>query len=89
MAVTQHGYLLLADISSYTSFVAGTELEHAQDILSELLEAIITKFNLLIQGEVPFLPNAIKKVFCRFIVRTQLLARWKMDRVGDLIEHAG
>ncbi len=38
---TQHGYLLLADISGYTSFVAGTELEHSQDILSELLEVII------------------------------------------------
>ncbi|MEW6085146.1 MAG: DUF2652 domain-containing protein [Chloroflexota bacterium] len=40
----QHGYLLLADISGYTSFVAGTELEHSQDILSELLEVIIAKF---------------------------------------------
>jgi uncharacterized protein YndB with AHSA1/START domain len=39
---TQHGYLLLADISGYTSFIAGTELEHSQDILSELLEVIIT-----------------------------------------------
>jgi len=38
---TQHGYLLLADISGYTSFIAGTELEHSQDILSELLEVII------------------------------------------------
>ena len=42
-STTQHGYLLLADISGYTSFVAGTELEHSQDILSELLEVIITK----------------------------------------------
>src|SRR3972149_987606 len=41
--ITQRGYLLLADISGYTSFVAGTELEHSQDILSELLEVIITK----------------------------------------------
>ncbi len=40
---TQHGYLLLADISGYTSFVAGTELEHSQDILSELLEVIIMR----------------------------------------------
>jgi len=39
---TQHGYLLLADISGYTSYIAGTELEHSQDILSELLEVIIT-----------------------------------------------
>src|SRR5258706_7144785 len=43
-SITQHGYLVLADISGYTSFVAGTELEHAQAILGELLESIITRF---------------------------------------------
>jgi hypothetical protein len=37
---TQHGYLLLADISGYTSFVAGTELDHSHEILSDLLETI-------------------------------------------------
>ena len=41
---TQHGYMLIADISGYTSFLAGTELEHAQDILTALMETIITKF---------------------------------------------
>jgi uncharacterized protein YndB with AHSA1/START domain len=30
------GYLVLADISGYTAFLAGTELEHAHGILSEL-----------------------------------------------------
>jgi hypothetical protein len=30
------GYLVLADISGYTKFLAGTELEHAHGILSEL-----------------------------------------------------
>ncbi len=39
-ATTQHGYLLLADISGYTSFVAGTELDHSHEILSDLLETI-------------------------------------------------
>ncbi|HAV76496.1 MAG TPA: hypothetical protein DCX53_03985 [Anaerolineae bacterium] len=39
-ALTQHGYLLLADISGYTSFVAGTELEHSQEILADLLGTI-------------------------------------------------
>lgn len=37
---TQHGYLVIADISGYTSFVAGTELEHSHEILSDLLETI-------------------------------------------------
>ena len=40
---TQHGYLLIADISGYTSFVAGTELEHAHEILTELLELLVTR----------------------------------------------
>jgi uncharacterized protein YndB with AHSA1/START domain len=43
---TQRGYLLLGDISGYTSFVAATELEHAQEILSELLELIIAHFRI-------------------------------------------
>lgn len=38
---TQHGYLLLADLSGYTSFVARTELEHAQEIIGELLELVL------------------------------------------------
>ncbi len=40
---TQHGYLLIADISGYTSFVADTELEHAHEILTELLELLVTR----------------------------------------------
>jgi len=44
---TQHGHLLLADISSYTSYVASTELTHSQEILTELLETIIEKFKSL------------------------------------------
>lgn len=39
--VTQHGYLVLADISGYTSFVAKTELEHSHEILTELLELLV------------------------------------------------
>jgi len=42
-AVTQHGYLVIADISGYTSFVAKTELEHSHEILSELLGLLVEK----------------------------------------------
>jgi hypothetical protein len=38
---TQTGYLFLADISGYTSFVAQTEIEHADIALSYLLETIV------------------------------------------------
>lgn len=44
MSTTQEGYLLLADISGYTSYVASTELTHSQEILSELLELIVSRF---------------------------------------------
>jgi hypothetical protein len=43
-AITQHGYLVIADISGYTSFVARTELEHSQAILAELLELLVSRF---------------------------------------------
>ena len=42
-AVAQDGYLLIADISGYTSFVAGTELEHSYEILADLLGIICEK----------------------------------------------
>ena len=42
---SNHGYIILADISGYTSFLAKTELEHAHEIIGELLEFIITKIN--------------------------------------------
>ena len=45
---TQHGHLLLADISGYTSYVASTELTHSQEILTELLELIIERFKPLL-----------------------------------------
>ncbi len=38
---TKQGYLLLADISGYTSFIAGTELEHSHEIMTELLELLV------------------------------------------------
>ena len=37
---TRQGYLLLADISGYTAFLTGTELEHAHGIINELTSLI-------------------------------------------------
>ena len=41
LPTAQVGCLLLADITGYTSYLQGTELEHAQDVLADLLETII------------------------------------------------
>jgi len=44
----QRGYLVLADISGYTAYVAGVELAHANDILSDLLQVIVERFSTLL-----------------------------------------
>jgi hypothetical protein len=46
---TQTGYLVLADISGYTSFVAQTEIEHADMALGFLLETIVEKVSSLLK----------------------------------------
>lgn len=37
---TQEGFLVLADISGYTSFLSEAELDHAREIIADLLELI-------------------------------------------------
>ena len=34
-------FLLIADISGYTSYLAGAELDHAQDILADLMTTVV------------------------------------------------
>jgi uncharacterized protein YndB with AHSA1/START domain len=45
---TSKGYLILADISGYTSYLAGVELDHAHEVLTELLETIVGSFKALL-----------------------------------------
>jgi len=45
---TLNGYLVLADISGYTSYLAGVELDHAHAVLTELLETIVGSFKSLL-----------------------------------------
>ena len=42
---TDHGVLVLADISGFTAFVSGTELEHGPPIIAELLEAVMRRLS--------------------------------------------
>ena len=37
----ERGCLLLADISGYTAYLAWSELEHAQDVLADLVETVL------------------------------------------------
>jgi hypothetical protein len=47
-SLIEHGYLVLADISGYTSFLSQTELDHAHEILTDLLETILKRFRTLL-----------------------------------------
>ncbi len=42
LAVTQPTCFLIADISGYTGYLADVELDHAQDILADLIGAVVT-----------------------------------------------
>jgi hypothetical protein len=46
--MTQHGYLVLADISGYTFYLSKVELDHAHEILTDLLTAIVNRFKTLL-----------------------------------------
>jgi len=92
---TQTGYLVLADISGYTSFVATTEIEHAENVISPLLETIIEKLSELVilvklEGDAVFAYVPEEKVssssaMLELLDSTYLIFR---DSATDMHEHA-
>ena len=48
---SQFGYFFLADISGFSSYLAGVELEHAGGILQKLLEGISRKIEPVFRGQ--------------------------------------
>src|SRR5262245_38707063 len=44
LAKSESACLVIADISGYTSYLTGTELEHAQDVIADLMELMISNF---------------------------------------------
>jgi hypothetical protein len=38
---TDHGFLVLADVSGFTAFVTTTELEHGAEIIATLLDEVV------------------------------------------------
>ncbi|MBI2246551.1 MAG: DUF2652 domain-containing protein [Armatimonadetes bacterium] len=43
MARVQQGCLALGDITGYTKYLAGTELEHSQDVLADLMNVLVAQ----------------------------------------------
>ena len=59
--------LLIADISGYTSYLAGVELDHAQDILADLIGTVVTalrpNFKLAkLEGDAAFVYTPAEKI---------------------------
>jgi class 3 adenylate cyclase len=42
-SMTKRGYLVLADLSGFTAFLTASELEHAHDILRELIDLVVRR----------------------------------------------
>ena len=92
---TQKGYLLLADISGYTSFIARTEIEHAENVISPLLETIIGKLGdmltfVKLEGDAVFAyvpENQVSScsAMLELLDQTYLIFR---DSATDMHEHA-
>jgi class 3 adenylate cyclase len=43
MSEVERGCLILADISGYTRYLAGVELEHSTDVLADLIEVVVDR----------------------------------------------
>src|SRR3970040_1282285 len=43
LVAAERGSLVLTDISGYTSYLLGTELEHAQDVLTDLMGIVVQR----------------------------------------------
>ncbi|MBI3732665.1 MAG: DUF2652 domain-containing protein [Chloroflexi bacterium] len=92
---TQHGYFVLADISGYTSYVAHTELEHSQAVLTELLELLVTRLTTLltlhkIEGDAVFAYVPESQLFrsetlLELVESTYVAFR---DRVEGVVRHS-
>ncbi|HXF82558.1 MAG TPA: DUF2652 domain-containing protein [bacterium] len=49
MAAVQQGCLVIGDISGYSRYVAGVELEHSQDVLADLMTVLVGQMQGLLQ----------------------------------------
>jgi len=67
LSTSQPTCLLIADISGYTNYPAGVEIDHAQDILADLVGTIVTAlrptFRLAkLEGDAAFMYAPVDKV---------------------------
>ena len=90
---TESGCLALADISGYTSYLAGAELDHAQDVLEDLTDTVVRALSppmklSKIEGDAVFVYMPGNRVDASMLLDTLDAAYFAFRRRQDAIDRA-
>jgi uncharacterized protein YndB with AHSA1/START domain len=90
---TELGCLALADISGYTSYLAGAELDHAQDVLEDLTNTVVRSLSppmklSKIEGDAVFVYLPGNRVDASMLLDTLDAAYFAFRRRQDAIDRA-
>ena len=90
---TESGCLAIADISGYTSYLAGAELDHAQDVLEDLTETVVTALTppmklSTLEGDAVFVYLPGSRVDASMLLDTLDAAYFAFRRRQDAIDRA-
>lgn len=90
---TETGCLAIADISGYTSYLAGAELDHAQDVLEDLTETVVRALSppmklSKLEGDAVFVYLPGSRVDASMLLDTLDAAYFAFRRRQDAIDRA-
>lgn len=93
MRQTESGCLALADISGYTSYLAGAELDHAQDVLEDLTDTVVRALSppmklSKVEGDAVFVYMPGNRVDASMLLDTLDAAYFAFRRRQDAIDRA-
>jgi hypothetical protein len=90
---TESGCLAIADISGYTAYLAGSELDHAQDVLEDLTETVVRALSppmklSKLEGDAVFVYLPGNRVDASMLLDTLDAAYFAFRRRQDAIDRA-
>jgi hypothetical protein len=90
---TESGCLAIADISGYTAYLAGAELDHAQDVLEDLTETVVRALSppmklSKLEGDAVFVYMPGNRVDASMLLDTLDAAYFAFRRRQDAIDRA-
>lgn len=90
---TESGCLAIADISGYTAYLAGAELDHAQDVLEDLTETLVRSLSppmklSKLEGDAVFVYLPGNRVDASMLLDTLDAAYFAFRRRQDAIDRA-